>query len=443
MKHLSSLPTFDAPQALAMPRRSTTTTVASAASPRPSDPAADRAADRTAGRAAATLADPRWASVRSRDAAADGRFIFAVRSTGVYCRPSCGARQPRPENVEFFADGAAARAAGYRACLRCRPDGSAPAQQQAELVATLCRRIGEAVDAGAPAPTLAALAQIAGLAPHHLHRVFKAVTGLTPRAWAAAERARRVRAALQHDGAGSPHGDGSITAALYGAGYASGGRFYAEADGVLGMKPSDFRDGGRDTTIRFAVGQCSLGAILVAQSERGVCAIQLGDDPDALVRELQDRFRHAELVGGDASFEQLVAQVVGCIEAPALGLQLPLDVRGTAFQQRVWQALRQVPAGATISYAELARRIGAPRCVRAVGQAVGANPLAVAIPCHRVVRSDGALSGCGAKPTRQRRDAGPRAQRAGATAQACASTTPGGAVARAGPLACAGALVVG
>ena len=253
--------------------------------------------------------------------------------------------------------------------------------QHAALVAGLCRHI----ESAERAPTLDALAARAGLSAWHLHRVFKAVTGLTPRAYAAAHRAARVRREL---GRGA-----SVTEAYHGAGYASSGRFYAEADAVLGMTPSAFRAGGADSTIRFAVGQCTLGAILVAQSERGVCAIGLGDDPDALLRDLQDRFPRARLVGGDAGFERLVARVVGCVEAPRIGLDLPLDVRGTAFQQRVWQALRDIPPGRTVSYTELARRIGAPQAVRAVAGACAANPLAVAIPCHRVVRHDGALSG--------------------------------------------------
>jgi AraC family transcriptional regulator of adaptative response/methylated-DNA-[protein]-cysteine methyltransferase len=223
------------------------------------------------------------------------------------------------------------------------------------------------------------------MSPYHLHRIFKAVTGLTPRAYAAAQRARRLRDELA--------AGGKVTDAIYGAGYNSGGRFYAEADRVLGMTATRYRAGGEDTDIRFAVGECSLGSILVARSERGVCAILIGDDPQALARDLQDRFPRARLIGGDAGFERLVAQVVGFVEAPKIGLDLPLDVRGTAFQQRVWQALRDIPAGQTASYSEIAQRIGAPAAVRAVAQACGANALAVAIPCHRVVRHDGALSG--------------------------------------------------
>ena len=331
--------------------------------------------------AAATVSDPRWAAIATRDTSADGTFWYSVRTTGVYCRPSCAARLPRPENVAFHATREDAERAGFRPCRRCRPDAPPLAEQHADTVATACRRIESAESA----PTLASLASAAGMSPHHFHRVFKAVTGLTPRAYAAAHRAQRVRTALD--------ATDSVTAAIYDAGYQSSGRFYEDAAGVLGMTPSDWRAGGANTAIRFAVGQCSLGAILVAASARGICAITLGDDPDALVRDLQDRFPRAELVGGDAAFEAVVARVVGFVEAPRLGLDLPLDVRGTAFQQRVWQALRTIPAGATASYTEIAQRIGAPKSVRAVASACAANAIAVAIPCHRVVRTDGALSG--------------------------------------------------
>ena len=332
-------------------------------------------------RAVATLADPRWAAVAARDGQADGSFVYAVTTTGVYCRPSCGARTPRPEHVEFHATPALARAAGFRPCKRCRPDDAPPAQRNAELVARLCRFI----DDSDGIPSLALLAQQAGMSPHHLHRIFRAVTGLTPRAYAQARRSQRMRSEL----VAAP----SVTDAIYCAGYSSPGRFYEQSNGMLGMRPTEYRAGGENVDIRFAVGQCSLGAILVAASGRGVCAIALGDDADRLVRDLQDRFPRAALVGADAAFERLVAQVVGFVEAPSLGLDLPLDLRGTAFQQRVWQALRRVPAGRTVSYAELARSIGAPRAVRAVAGACAANTLAVAIPCHRVVCSDGSMSG--------------------------------------------------
>jgi AraC family transcriptional regulator of adaptative response/methylated-DNA-[protein]-cysteine methyltransferase len=307
--------------------------------------------------------------------------VYSVHTTGVYCRPSCAARQARPEHVAFHLTAADAEHAGFRPCLRCRPDRPPLVEQHAATVARLCRFIERAEQA----PSLEALAAEAGLSVYHLHRVFKAATGLTPKAYAAAHRARRVRAELDRSG--------TVTEAIYGAGYNSNGRFYAQSNDVLGMTPSRYRAGGTDTDIRFAIGECTLGAILVAASEVGVCAILIGDDPDALARDLQDRFPRAELIGGDAAFEQLVAKVVGLVEAPGLGVDLPLDVRGTAFQQRVWQALREIPAGRTVSYADLARRIGAPKSVRAVAQACGANALAVAIPCHRVVRNDGALAG--------------------------------------------------
>ncbi|WP_293392381.1 bifunctional DNA-binding transcriptional regulator/O6-methylguanine-DNA methyltransferase Ada [Nevskia sp.] len=332
--------------------------------------------------AAATVRDPRWTQVQVRDAAADGRFFYSVRTTGVYCRPSCAARPARPENVSFHLTAAAAEAAGFRPCKRCKPDQAPLAEQHAELIATLCRVIERAE----VTPTLDALATQAAMSSFHLHRVFKAVTGLTPRAYAAAHRAKRVRSELNRAGS-------SVTDAIYDAGYNSNGRFYAEANGVLGMTPSDYRAGGTNTEIRFAIAQCTLGAILVAASARGVCAILMGDDPDALARDLQDRFPKAGLIGADTAFEATVAKVIGLVEAPRVGHDLPLDVRGTAFQQRVWQALREIPAGETASYAEVARRIGAPTSMRAVAQACGANALAVAIPCHRVVRSDGALSG--------------------------------------------------
>lgn len=335
-----------------------------------------------AAQAAATQDDFRRAAVATRDPRADGRFFYSVKTTGVYCRPSCGARPARPENLAFHDTAADAERAGFRPCKRCRPDRQgSPADEQAALVAGLCRFIA---NADTP-PTLNELARQAGLSPHHLHRVFKRVTGVTPKAYADANRANRVRQELRRGG--------SVTEAIYGAGFGSNGRFYEASDALLGMTPSAFRAGGADTAIRFAVGQCALGAILVAQSERGICAIAIGDDPEALVRELQDRFPQARLIGGGAGFERTVAQVIGFVEAPRVGLDLPLDVRGTAFQQRVWQALRQVPPGETVSYAEIARRIGAPASVRAVAQACGANTLAVAIPCHRVVRRDGALSG--------------------------------------------------
>ncbi len=339
------------------------------------------ASGNTSPEAAATQRDPRWAAVLARDAAQDAQFVYAVQTTGIYCRPSSPSRLPRPENVRFFDTAEEAERAGFRPSRRSAADQSAVAAQHAAIAAEACRRI----ESAAELPGLRELAHAARMSPYHFHRVFKSVTGLTPKGYADAHRARKLRAHLPRS-----H---SVTEAIYDAGFNSNSRFYDAADRVLGMTPSDYRAGGANTDIRFAIGECSLGSILVAQSGRGVCAILMGDDPDELARDLQDRFPRANLIGGDRDFEQLVAKVVGLIERPALGLDLPLDVRGTVFQQRVWQALREIPAGSTATYSDIAVRIGAPKAVRAVAQACGANALAVAIPCHRVIRRDGALSG--------------------------------------------------
>jgi AraC family transcriptional regulator of adaptative response/methylated-DNA-[protein]-cysteine methyltransferase len=328
-----------------------------------------------------TERDPRWARVQARDPAADGQFWYSVATTGVYCRPSCPSRAANPRNVGLHDTLLAARATGFRPCKRCNPDGPSKAAVDAALVAAACRRIEQ----GEATPSLGDLAEAAKLSPAYFHRLFKAATGLTPKAYAAAHRAGRVRAELARGG--------GVTEALYEAGFGSSGRFYAAAGDMLGMSPGRYRAGGANETLRFAVGQCALGAILVASSEMGVAAILIGDDPDGLVRNLQDRFPQARLVGGDSAYEALVARVVGFVEAPGLGLDLPLDVRGTAFQQRVWRALRDIPVGSTASYADIARAIGAPASVRAVAGACAANAIAVAIPCHRVVRADGSLSG--------------------------------------------------
>jgi AraC family transcriptional regulator, regulatory protein of adaptative response / methylated-DNA-[protein]-cysteine methyltransferase len=325
--------------------------------------------------------DPRYAAVIARDARADGKFFYSVKTTGVYCRPSCAARPARPENIDFHPNAAAAQRAGFRPCKRCKPDQPPLPERRAADVAALCRIIERSEEL----PSLAELANHAGWSAFHTHRIFKAVTGVTPKAYAAAQRAKRVRAELGKRG--------SVTEAIYAAGYNSNGRFYEESSALLGMKPIVYRAGGLSTEIRFAIGECSLGSILVAATARGVCAIFLGDDPEELVHELERRFPRAQVIGADAVFEELIAKVVGLVERPHVGIELPLDIRGTAFQQRVWQALREIPAGATASYSEVARGIGAPKAVRAVAQACAANALAVAIPCHRVVRTDGDLSG--------------------------------------------------
>jgi AraC family transcriptional regulator of adaptative response/methylated-DNA-[protein]-cysteine methyltransferase len=325
--------------------------------------------------------EDRWAAVVRRDRRADGNFYYSVRTTGVYCRPSCAARLARRKNVRFYSTCDQAEQAGFRPCKRCRPTEPGLTAQRVATVAKVCRMI----EAAESMSSLDALAEAAGMSRFHFHRVFKAMTGVTPKAYAAAQRARRVRAELSRSS--------TVTEAIYGAGFNSSGRFYATASEVLGMTPTTFRSGGEGESIRFAVGKSSLGPVLVAASAKGVCAILLGDDPPALVRNLQHRFPRARLIGGDESFDQLVAKVVGFVEAPGIGLDLPLDVRGTAFQQRVWQALREIPAGSRTTYGKIAERIGEPKAALDVAEACASNVLAVAIPCHRVVRADGTLSG--------------------------------------------------
>lgn len=326
--------------------------------------------------------EERWAAVMARDPIADSHFVYAVRTTGVYCRPSSSTRHPKRENVVFFDTAEAAEAAGYRSSRRDYGNQSSAAAERAALVSRICRTI----EASETPPQLDELAAEVGMSPYHFHRLFKAETGLTPKAYSSAYRARKLREGLSCK-------DASITNAIYDAGFNSNSRFYETADDLLGMRARDYRAGGTGATIRFAVAQCSLGAILVAQSQRGICAILLGDDPDRLMRDLQDQFPNAEIIGCDGEFEQLIAQVIGFIEAPSMGLNLPLDVKGTVFQERVWRALREIPPGTTVSYADIANRIGSPKAVRAVAQACAKNHIAVAIPCHRVVRRNGDISG--------------------------------------------------
>jgi AraC family transcriptional regulator of adaptative response/methylated-DNA-[protein]-cysteine methyltransferase len=317
----------------------------------------------------------------ARDTSHDGEFYCAVETTGVYCRPGCPARLPKRTNVRFYDTCGEAERAGFRPCKRCKPDQPSLDQRHAEKIAQACRLI----ESGAEEPKLDDLAEAVGLSSYHFHRIFKQALGVTPKAYATAHRTKRVRARLGKSG--------TVTEAIYDAGYNSNGRFYANSSKMLGMTPSNFRAGGPGQEIRFAIGECSLGSILIAASDKGICAILFGDDPDALQRDLRHQFPRANLVSGDKDFEQLTAKVVGFVENPAKGLDLPLDVRGTAFQHRVWDALRRIPTGSTASYAEIAERIGSPKAVRAVARACATNHIAVAIPCHRVVRSDGALSG--------------------------------------------------
>lgn len=325
--------------------------------------------------------DDMWRAVTQKETGLDGVFFYCVRTTGIYCRPSCPSRLALRENVEFVKNCELAEKEGYRACKRCKPNNFSLEKQQSILVERACRLIEEAETP----PGLEALAEAVGVSKFHFHRIFKTATGVTPKAYSKALRAKRVRAGL--------HKEQSVTSALYGAGYNASSRFYEEAASRLGMKPTSFRDGGKDIQIRFAVGECHLGSILVASSDIGVCSIELGDDPDSLVYELQDRFPNAKLIGGEKQYEITIGAVIAFVDAPGSKLDISLDIRGTAFQQKVWDVLRLIPAGSVLSYSEVATAIGNPKAVRAVAGACAANKLALAIPCHRVVRNDGSLSG--------------------------------------------------
>ncbi len=325
--------------------------------------------------------DARWRAVEDRDPLAIGAFVYAVVTTGIYCRPGCPAPLARRKNVRFFDHCADAENAGFRPCIRCTPETTGLKERHAEAVEKACRVIEEAETP----PTLDELAEAVGINAYHFHRIFKAQTGVTPGAYADAHRARRVRTELRRAD--------TTTGAIYDAGFNASSRFYEKSTTMLGMTPTAYRAGGAGEAIRFAIGQSSLGAILVAATEKGICAIFLGDDPEQLARDLQDAFPKAEITGGDEAFDAMVAQVAGFVEHPQRGLDLPLDIRGTAFQRQVWEALQAVPPGMTASYTEIARRMGQPKSVRAVATACAANKIAVAIPCHRVVRTDGSLSG--------------------------------------------------
>ena len=322
-----------------------------------------------------------WRAVEARSAAHDGRFVFAVRTTGIYCRPSCAARRPRRANVSFHASAEAAEAAGFRPCLRCRPREMAPDADITARIASACRHI----EAAEQPPTLAELAARAGLSRHHFHRLFRSVTGVTAKAYADAVRAARVRERLP--------AARTITEAAHAAGYSGSARFYAAAGEVLGMSARSYRQGGAGLVVHYALGAASLGLVLVGATDTGISAILIGEDEADLVRDLRARFPRATIAAADATFSTLTQAAIAAVDMPQHAHQLPLDIRGTAFQQRVWQALRGVPCGTTISYGELAARIGAPKAVRAVARACGANPLAVVVPCHRVVGGDGALTG--------------------------------------------------
>jgi AraC family transcriptional regulator of adaptative response/methylated-DNA-[protein]-cysteine methyltransferase len=325
--------------------------------------------------------DERWTAFIARDASFDGYFYVAVETTGIYCRPSCPARRPKRAHVRFHETAEEAEAAGFRPCKRCKPDQLSLAEQHAAKVTEACRLIETAEEE----PSLDAVARKVGLSPYHFHRTFKATLGVTPKAYATAHRNKRVREELSRSE--------TVTEAIYGAGFNSNGRFYATSSEVLGMNPSQFRAGAPDAEINFAIGKSSLGLVLVAASDKGVCAIFFGDDAKDLARDLKKQFPRARLVGHEPAFEQLVAKVIGFVEDPRGGFGIPLDIRGTAFQHRVWEALRRIPVGSTASYAEIAKAIGAPKAVRAVARACATNRIAVAIPCHRVIGSDGSLTG--------------------------------------------------
>ena len=328
-----------------------------------------------------TAPDLWWERLRTRDTPEGASFVYGVVTTGIYCRPGCPSRLPRQENVRLFTSGEEAKRAGFRPCLRCQPDGPSLEERQAEAVSKACALI----EAAEEKPDFDAVAKGVGMSRHHFHRVFKKTTGVTPGAYFNARRRARALDGLSRTS--------TVTEAIYGAGYSSSGRFYETCAPELGLKPSAFAKGGAGEVIVFAVGECSLGSILVAATVRGICAIQLGDTHEELVEALQHRFPKAEIRGGDADFEQTVARVVGLVEEPKRAFDLPLHVRGTAFQQRVWDILRSISPGETMTYAEVAAKAGCPAAVRAVANACASNKLAVAIPCHRVVRKGGALSG--------------------------------------------------
>lgn len=324
--------------------------------------------------------DERWQAVLNRDDHADGQFVFAVQTTGIFCRPSCRARHALRQNVRFYADASAALAGGFRPCKRCQPDNLSPEQQKIAKVAHACRLLEQEQPV-----TLDALAQAVAVSPYHFHRLFKSVTGLTPKAWQQAWRARRLRESLSE---GEP-----VTQAVLAAGFPSSSSYYRHADDLLGMTARTRRQGGKAAEIHYAVSECSLGQCLVALSERGICAVLLADERSALVDELQQSFPAARLIAAGATFSLQIQRAIAAINQREAAPTLPLDIRGTAFQQQVWQALRAIPAGETRSYQQVAEAIGKPKAVRAVASACAANRLAILVPCHRVVRGDGSLSG--------------------------------------------------
>jgi AraC family transcriptional regulator of adaptative response/methylated-DNA-[protein]-cysteine methyltransferase len=331
-------------------------------------------------RNAAINDEVRWQAVLDRDLAADGQFVFAVLTTGIYCRPSCRARHALRQNVRFYPNVSAAEAAGFRACKRCQPNKADPQQQRIDKVAQACRLLEQERTL-----TLDELAREVAVSPYYFHRLFKSVTGMTPRAWQQAWRAKTLRDALKE----SP----TVTDAVLAAGFPGSSSFYRHADDTLGMTARQFRRGGDDLRVHYTLQSCLLGRCLVAASSRGICAVLPGDNDETLIAELEQMFPHAQREEADDGFRQQVAQVIALLDGQRTTVSLPLDIRGTAFQQAVWQALRDIPAGETRSYQQVASSIGKPKAVRAVANACAANKLALIVPCHRVVRQSGALSG--------------------------------------------------
>jgi len=320
----------------------------------------------------------KWQQVMARDARQDGRFVFAVRTTGVYCRPSCPSRRPRPESVEFFSNPNDAERAGYRACLRCKPT---EISSQTQYVT----RARQLLDNAEGVLTLSALSKRVGLSPFHLQRLFKRATGLSPREYQSARRMQHVKAGLRR-------GD-DVTTALYDAGFGSPSRLYERAPQQMGMTPGEYRRGGAGVRITFAIAPTELGRLLVAATERGLCTVRFGDNATELERDLRQEFHAASLHRDDAAMKPYLDPLLAAVRGENTTIDLPLDVRATAFQTKVWEKLRQIPRGETRSYSEIAREIGEPRAVRAVARACATNPVALAVPCHRVVRSDGELAG--------------------------------------------------
>ncbi len=323
-----------------------------------------------------------WTAVVTRDRRCDGAFVYAVRSTGIYCRPSCPSRRPQRGRVTYFDEPAAAEAAGYRPCRRCQPDRAVPEEPGLALVQQICAYLAEPHD---PAPTLQALGARFGWSPYHLQRTFKRIVGVTPRQYAAEQRLERFKDHLKD---GQP-----VTAALYGAGFQSSSAAYTDAVDRLGMTPGQYRRGGDATPIAYATAPCALGRLLLAATDRGICAVRFGDSEASLVQVLSEEFPAADLRQAEADLGSWLAALLAYLDGQQTSVDLPLDVRATVFQRRVWEALRTIPYGTTRTYGEVAAAIGQPTAVRAVARACAANPAALVIPCHRVVRSDGGLGG--------------------------------------------------